>query len=96
MSFNPKLFQHLLDVLFYAVGRVIFFILNFMQLVVFYFSSKNFFVYIFYVLMHCECEAHFLQYLSLMSVHIIILPSLLYIPPPPASLYNLRPFSSPS
>ena len=91
MSSNPKLFQHLLDVLFYAVGRVIF-----MQLVVFHFSSKNFFVYIFYVLMHCECEAHFLQYLSLMSVHIIILPSLLYIPPPPASLYNLRPFSSPS
>ena len=92
MSSNPKLFQHLLDVLFYAVGRVIF-----MQLVVFHFSSKNFFVYIFYVLMHCECEAHFLQYLSLMSVHIIILPSLLYpIPPPPASLHNLRPFSSPS
>ena len=96
MSFNPKLFQHLLDVLFYAVGRVIIFFFRFYAAGrVLFFLKKIFCLY--FLCMHCECEAHFLQYLSLMSVHIIILPSLLYpIPPPPASLHNLRPFSSPS
>ena len=42
---------------FYAAGRVLFFL------------KKIFCLY--FLCMHCECEAHFLQYLSLMSVHII-------------------------